>query len=51
MSADLGTIEDQSFILSNFRLQDGTVVLLEAFGVKHLVAVAGPSYGGYQAFQ
>ena len=25
--------------------------LLEALGVKHLVAVAGPSYGGYQAFQ
>ena len=44
-------VEDQSFILSNFRLQDGTVVLLEALGVKHLVAVAGPSYGGYQAFQ
>lgn len=25
--------------------------LLEALGIKHLVAVAGPSYGGYQAFQ
>ena len=25
--------------------------LLEHLGVKHLVAVAGPSYGGYQAFQ
>jgi homoserine O-acetyltransferase len=25
--------------------------LLEALGVEHLVAVAGPSYGGYQAFQ
>jgi homoserine O-acetyltransferase/O-succinyltransferase len=25
--------------------------LLGALGVKHLVAVAGPSYGGYQAFQ
>jgi homoserine O-acetyltransferase len=25
--------------------------VLEALGVKHLVAVAGPSYGGYQAFQ
>jgi homoserine O-acetyltransferase len=25
--------------------------LLGAVGVKHLVAVAGPSYGGYQAFQ
>lgn len=25
--------------------------LLEQLGVKHLVAVAGPSYGGYQAFQ
>ncbi|MCF8110667.1 MAG: alpha/beta fold hydrolase [Desulfobacteraceae bacterium] len=25
--------------------------LLEDLGVKHLVAVAGPSYGGYQAFQ
>ncbi len=25
--------------------------LLDALGVKHLVAVAGPSYGGYQAFQ
>jgi homoserine O-acetyltransferase/O-succinyltransferase len=25
--------------------------LLEALGVAHLVAVAGPSYGGYQAFQ
>jgi len=26
-------------------------VLLEALGVQHLVAVAGPSYGGYQTFQ
>jgi len=26
-------------------------VLLEGLGVQHLVAVAGPSYGGYQAFQ
>ena len=25
--------------------------LLDALGVKHLVAVAGPSYGGYQAFE
>ena len=25
--------------------------LLEALGVRHLVAVAGPSYGGYQTFQ
>jgi len=25
--------------------------LLDHLGVKHLVAVAGPSYGGYQAFQ
>jgi homoserine O-acetyltransferase len=25
--------------------------LLEGLGVKHLVAVAGPSYGGYQVFQ
>ena len=25
--------------------------LLETLGVEHLVAVAGPSYGGYQAFQ
>jgi homoserine O-acetyltransferase len=25
--------------------------LLESLGVRHLVAVAGPSYGGYQAFQ
>src|SRR5215469_8569703 len=25
--------------------------LLDALGVKHLVAIAGPSYGGYQAFQ
>jgi homoserine O-acetyltransferase len=25
--------------------------LLEALGVAHLVAIAGPSYGGYQAFQ
>jgi homoserine O-acetyltransferase/O-succinyltransferase len=25
--------------------------LLDALGVKHLVAVAGPSYGGYQTFQ
>jgi homoserine O-acetyltransferase len=25
--------------------------LVEALGVEHLVAVAGPSYGGYQAFQ
>jgi homoserine O-acetyltransferase/O-succinyltransferase len=26
-------------------------VLLDSFGVKHLIAVAGPSYGGYQPFQ
>ena len=26
-------------------------VLLEGLGVQHLVAVAGPSYGGYQTFQ
>lgn len=26
-------------------------VMLESLGVRHLVAVAGPSYGGYQAFQ
>ena len=25
--------------------------LLDGLGVKHLVAVAGPSFGGYQAFQ
>jgi homoserine O-acetyltransferase/O-succinyltransferase len=25
--------------------------LLDSLGVKHLVAIAGPSYGGYQAFQ
>ena len=25
--------------------------LLDSLGVHHLVAVAGPSYGGYQAFQ
>ncbi len=25
--------------------------ILDALGVKHLVAVAGPSFGGYQAFQ
>ncbi|HXO92188.1 MAG TPA: homoserine acetyltransferase, partial [Stellaceae bacterium] len=25
--------------------------LLDSLGVKHLIAVAGPSYGGYQAFQ
>jgi homoserine O-acetyltransferase/O-succinyltransferase len=25
--------------------------LLEGIGVKHLIAVAGPSFGGYQAFQ
>ena len=25
--------------------------MLDALGVKHLVAVAGPSYGGFQAFQ
>src|SRR5216683_1386147 len=25
--------------------------LLDGLGVEHLVAVAGPSYGGYQAFQ
>src|SRR5262245_66050888 len=25
--------------------------LLDQLGVRHLVAVAGPSYGGYQAFQ
>lgn len=27
------------------------MALLEGLGVRHLVAVAGPSYGGYQAFQ
>jgi homoserine O-acetyltransferase/O-succinyltransferase len=26
-------------------------IMLDGLGVKHLVAVAGPSYGGYQAFQ
>jgi homoserine O-acetyltransferase len=26
-------------------------LLLQSLGVEHLVAVAGPSYGGYQAFQ
>jgi homoserine O-acetyltransferase len=26
-------------------------LLLDSLGVKHLVAVAGPSYGGFQAFQ
>ena len=26
-------------------------LLLDALGVRHLVAVAGPSFGGYQAFQ
>ena len=26
-------------------------LLLEHLGVRHLIAVAGPSYGGYQAFQ
>jgi homoserine O-acetyltransferase len=26
-------------------------VLLDSLGIRHLVAVAGPSYGGYQAFQ
>src|SRR5579863_6037134 len=26
-------------------------LLLDSLGVKHLVAVAGPSYGGYQGFQ
>jgi homoserine O-acetyltransferase/O-succinyltransferase len=25
--------------------------LLDELGVKHLIAVDGPSYGGYQAFQ
>jgi homoserine O-acetyltransferase len=38
------------------RLTVGDIVraqkrLLDALGVRHLVAVAGPSYGGYQAFQ
>ena len=38
------------------RLTVGDIVhaqkrLLDSLGVKHLVAVAGPSYGGYQAFQ
>ena len=26
MSADLGAVEDQTFILSDFRLQDGTIM-------------------------
>ncbi|MGE0701878.1 MAG: alpha/beta fold hydrolase, partial [Hyphomicrobiaceae bacterium] len=30
---------------------DAQKALLDHLGVKHLVAVAGPSYGGYQAFQ
>lgn len=29
----------------------GQKALLEALGVRHLVAVVGPSYGGFQAFQ
>ncbi len=29
----------------------GQRLLLDGLGVRHLVAVAGPSYGGYQAFQ
>jgi homoserine O-acetyltransferase len=29
----------------------GQKALLDHLGVKHLIAVAGPSYGGYQAFQ
>jgi homoserine O-acetyltransferase len=29
----------------------GQKALLDALGVKHLVAVVGPSYGGFQAFQ
>jgi homoserine O-acetyltransferase len=29
----------------------GQKALLDSLGVRHLVAVAGPSYGGYQAFQ
>jgi homoserine O-acetyltransferase/O-succinyltransferase len=38
----------------NIRLADivrAQKLLLDSLGVKHLVAVAGPSYGGYQAFQ
>ena len=30
---------------------DAQKALLESLGVEHLVAVAGPSYGGYQGFQ
>jgi len=30
---------------------DAQKALLDGLGVKHLVAVAGPSFGGYQAFQ
>lgn len=38
----------------NIRLADivrAQKLLLDSLGAKHLVAVAGPSYGGYQAFQ
>lgn len=30
---------------------DAQKLMLDALGVRHLVAVAGPSYGGFQAFQ
>ena len=61
-AAYIGAVEDRFFNLRNFPLTDGTVMpeatvvaaqkaLLDHLGIRHLVAVAGPSYGGYQAFQ
>src|SRR5256885_1006001 len=40
----------RTFTVPAFKLESGQV-LPEGLGVQHLVAVAGPSYGGYQTFQ
>src|SRR5439155_368794 len=65
-AAEIGAVEDRFFTLRNFPLTDGTVmpeatIAYETYGRlappngpnggRNLVAVAGPSYGGYQAFQ
>lgn len=53
-SADPATGKPYGPDFPDIRLADMVAAeraLLDDLGVKHLVAVAGPSYGGYQAFQ
>src|SRR5437588_387661 len=56
----IDNVETRTFTFRDFPLQCGKLLaevvhaqrrLLDHLGVKHLVAVAGPSFGGYQAFQ